>query len=93
MVDGSSSSPRKAHPMRSASRHRSLASALVGGLTLMAPLGVRATILSARRAREEGEAAAEERLLSDLKPLLVSEDAKEGLASFMERRAAKFTGR
>ena len=62
-------------------------------IAAQAPLGVRATIASARRAREEGEAAAEKRLLSDLAPLLVSEDAKEGLASFLERRTAKFRGR
>ncbi|APR85384.1 Enoyl-CoA hydratase [Minicystis rosea] len=67
--------------------------AIAETIAAQAPLGVRATILSARRAREEGEAAAEKRLLADLAPLLVSEDAKEGLASFLERRAAKFTGR
>lgn len=58
-----------------------------------APMGVRATLISARRAREEGEAAAERVLLAELQPLLASEDAKEGLASFLERRKAKFQGR
>lgn len=76
---------------RGAERERAVAIAEV--IAAQAPLGVRATLASARRAREEGEAAAEKRLLADLQPLLVSEDAKEGLASFLERRTAKFTGR
>ena len=67
--------------------------AIAEAIAAQAPLGVRATIASARRAREEGERAAEKRLLSDLQPLLASEDAKEGLASFLERRSAKFKGR
>jgi enoyl-CoA hydratase/carnithine racemase len=67
--------------------------ALAEVIAAQAPLGVRATLASARRAREEGERVAEARLLADLQPLLASEDAKEGLASFLERRAAKFRGR
>lgn len=58
-----------------------------------APLGVRATIASARRARDEGQEAAEKRLLADLAPILASDDAREGLASFLERRKARFQGR
>ncbi|MFT3775509.1 MAG: crotonase/enoyl-CoA hydratase family protein [Minicystis sp.] len=67
--------------------------AIAETIAAQAPLGVRATLASARRAREEGEAAAEKRLLADIQPLLQSEDAKEGLASFLERRTAKFSGR
>jgi enoyl-CoA hydratase len=44
-------------------------------------------------ARTEGEVAAIRRLLADLVPLMSSEDASEGLQSFIERRAAKFKGR
>jgi len=58
-----------------------------------APLGVQATLASARLARTQGEVAALRRLLADLAPLMSSEDAAEGLRSFTERRAAKFKGR
>lgn len=57
-----------------------------------APLGVQATLRSARLARLDGEAAAAERLLPDLMPLMKSRDVQEGLAAFIERREAKFTG-
>ena len=61
-------------------------------IAAQAPLGVRATLASARLAlRDEREAAA--RLLPDLKPIMASDDAREGVQSFMERRAARFTGR
>jgi len=58
-----------------------------------APLGVRATIEASRLAFTAGEAEAAARLLPDLQPLLASDDVKEGMASFLERRTAKFTGR
>lgn len=58
-----------------------------------APLGVYATLASARRAEAEGEQAALARLLPDLLPILDSEDAAEGLRSFLERREARFEGR
>ena len=58
-----------------------------------APLGVRATLASARLALAEGEAEAARRLLPDLQPLMGSEDVKEGVASFLERREANFAGR
>ena len=58
-----------------------------------APLGVRATHASARLALAEGEAEAARRLLPDLKPLMRSDDVKEGVASFLERREANFAGR
>lgn len=57
-----------------------------------APLGVRATLASSRLALES-EAEAARRLLPDLAPLLSSDDAREGLASFLERRKARFTGK
>jgi len=57
------------------------------------PLGVQATLVSARVARTQGEVVAIRRLLADLAPLMSSEDVTEGLQSFIERRAAKFKGR
>jgi enoyl-CoA hydratase len=58
-----------------------------------APLGVRATLASAHRARIEGEAAAFERLDSDMAELFETQDGREGLRSFAERREARFVGR
>jgi enoyl-CoA hydratase/carnithine racemase len=61
-------------------------------IAAQAPLAVRATLASARLARES-EAQAAQRLLPDLLPIMQSEDAREGLASFLERRQGRFTGR
>jgi enoyl-CoA hydratase len=61
-------------------------------IAAQSPLGVRATLASSRLALDD-EAHAAERLLPDLQPLLVSADAREGLQSFLERRAARFTGK
>jgi enoyl-CoA hydratase len=61
-------------------------------IAAQAPLGVRATLASARLALAD-EAAAAARLLPDLAPIMASDDAREGVQSFLERRAARFTGR
>jgi enoyl-CoA hydratase/carnithine racemase len=58
-----------------------------------APLGVQASLKSARRTVAEGERAAIDRLLPDLAPIMKSEDAAEGIRSFVERREARFKGR
>jgi enoyl-CoA hydratase len=58
-----------------------------------APLGVQATLRNARVAARQGADAA----IADLRPtldrLLGSEDAREGMMSFVERREGRFTGR
>lgn len=58
-----------------------------------APLGVRAILASAHRAREEGDAAAAEHLVGDVTALFATADGAEGIQSFIERRKANFTGR
>ena len=62
-------------------------------IAAQAPLGVYGTLANARIARRSGEQAAVEHLRGLLSPLLASEDAAEGLLSFVERRKARFTGR
>jgi enoyl-CoA hydratase len=61
--------------------------------TRSGPLGVKTTLESAHRARLEGEQAAFARLETDMVALFESADGREGLASFVERREARFTGR
>jgi enoyl-CoA hydratase/carnithine racemase len=61
--------------------------------TRSAPLGVRTTLESAHRARLEGERAAFARLEPDMVSLFATDDGREGLMSFIERREARFTGR
>ncbi len=57
------------------------------------PLGVQATLASARLARVKGPEAALARLIQDLIPLMKSEDVVEGLQAFIQRREANFKGR
>ena len=58
-----------------------------------APLGVQATLRSARAAVVDGQAAALAPLLADARAIMTSDDAREGMLSFLERREARFTGR
>ncbi|SFT85808.1 crotonase/enoyl-CoA hydratase family protein [Pseudomonas marincola] len=58
-----------------------------------APLGVQATLASARQALKEGEAAAAADLHPTAAKLMASEDAREGLNSMLERREGQFTGK
>lgn len=61
-------------------------------IAAQAPLAVAATLRNARLAVEQGPAAA----VADFHPtqtkLMVSEDVKEGVASFVEKRVANFKG-
>jgi len=67
--------------------------ALADVIAAQAPLGVYATLASSRHALPAAEATAAARLLSDLAPLLSSDDVQEGMRAFLERRPGRFTGR
>ena len=76
------------------------ASALGRGLALArsiaedaAPLAVRATIEASLQSLADGDEAASTDLLPRLQGLFASADVAEGIASFVERRPARFTGR
>jgi enoyl-CoA hydratase len=62
-------------------------------ITRAAPLGVQGSLKSSIVARQKGEMAALECLFPDLKPVMASDDVKEGLQSYLERREAVFKGR
>lgn len=69
------------------------AAAIAEAIARQAPLAVQATLASARRAVLEGHAAAARELVPALRSLMTSEDAQEGMVSFLERRDAVFKGR
>lgn len=58
-----------------------------------APLGIRGTLRSAWMGIVQGEVAAAEHVRDDMPEVLASEDFQEGVDSFRERRAARFTGK
>lgn len=62
-------------------------------IAAQAPLGVQATIVSAREAQTNGFEIAAENLLPQVLRLFKTEDAQEGLRSFVERRDGNFSGR
>jgi enoyl-CoA hydratase len=62
-------------------------------IAAQAPLGVQATLASARQAVAAGEAAAIANLPAEASRLLGSEDAQEGLRAMQQRRPGEFNGR
>jgi enoyl-CoA hydratase/carnithine racemase len=58
-----------------------------------APLGVQALLKSTRAAELEDQSAAVKQMFLDLAPVMKSQDAAEGIRSFLERRKAVFHGR
>ncbi len=75
-----------------AGRHVERALGIARTIAAQAPLGVRGTLANARVARAAYERAAIEHLESLLPEVLASEDAAEGLRSFVERREGRFRG-
>ena len=67
------------------------ATAIAETIAAQAPLAVRATIANARKSLVEH--AAVEGMMAEIRALMASADAREGLMSFLERRAANFTGK
>ena len=58
-----------------------------------APLGVQATLHSARQAIRAGDAAAEAQLVPTVQKLFTTEDAAIGVQAFLTRTTADFVGR
>lgn len=69
------------------------ARAIADRIAAQAPLGVQGTLANARVMRNGGMAQAREHLRGLLPTVMASQDAAEGVQSFIERRPAKFSGR
>lgn len=75
-----------------AGRHVERAREIAELIAHQAPLGVQASLSNARTARDRGEQAARAELRETLQRLIASNDAAEGVQSFVERRGARFSG-
>jgi enoyl-CoA hydratase/carnithine racemase len=62
-------------------------------ITAQAPLAISEILCSAQIARDKGPQAASQLYLKQIKKLMKTEDAAEGMQSFIERRVAKFSGK
>lgn len=67
--------------------------ALAERVAAQAPLAVQATLLNARQTRDESVEIAIQNLMTEARKLMTTEDAAEGMRSFMERRDGDFQGR
>jgi enoyl-CoA hydratase len=73
--------------------HVTRARALAQLIAKQAPIGVQGTLANARTFESRGHAAAAEHLSELLGKVMTSEDAAEGMMSFIERRDAVFQGK
>ena len=69
------------------------ARAIADTIARQAPLAVQAALLNARVAVEQGHEAALAALMPAARALMGTDDAREGVQSFIERRDARFTGK
>ena len=76
-----------------AGTHVERARAVAELIAKQSPLGVQTTLANARVARGRGHEAAAQHIADQLPAILASEDAREGLMSFIERREARFANR
>lgn len=76
-----------------AGKERERALFIAERIAAQAPLAVKATRKAVLAGLEEGRQAGIDILLPSARALMDSEDAKEGMLSFVERREAKFTGK
>ena len=67
--------------------------ALAQKIARAAPLGVQGILKAIDYARDHDQPAAVSQVFADLAPVMNSEDAAEGIQSFIERRKAVFNGR
>jgi enoyl-CoA hydratase len=74
-------------------RHRERAMEIARGICRCAPIGLRAAKKAAQLYLEPGERLAIKAIPGIEKAVFASEDFKEGMQSFMERREARFHGR
>jgi enoyl-CoA hydratase/carnithine racemase len=81
---------QEVHPF---GRHMERARELAATICECAPIGLRATKIAALKYIEQGEQAAVACIPQIKEQVFASEDFKEGLRSFVERRKAQFTGR
>lgn len=65
---------------------------LANKIAAAAPLGVQAILTSSRLAHAEGEHEAARHLFDNMSAVMRSQDAQEGIRSFLERRDAVFKG-
>jgi enoyl-CoA hydratase/carnithine racemase len=74
-------------------RQKEQALAIAQRIAGQAPLAVRASLASSRIAAEQGPHAAIRELNAQQARLMATQDAAEGVRSFMERRGGRFAGR
>jgi len=74
-------------------RQLEAALAIARKVAAAAPLGVQESLASSRRALKDGEQAATKVMYRKMAEVMKSEDMKEGLSSFLERRTAVFKGK
>lgn len=74
-------------------RQLEIAEAIAERIAAQAPLAVQATLASSRASLTDGHNAALASMYEAARATMSSEDAAEGVASFLERREARFVGR